>query len=43
VRTQLFNADDVDGMIADGKITHGLCLSAWYLYQMRVQRSRSRT
>lgn len=43
VRTGLYSGDDVSEMIANGKITHALCLSAWYLYQMRVQRSRSRT
>jgi ADP-ribose pyrophosphatase len=43
VRMQLFSMSDVDEMIANGKITHGLCWSAWYLYQIRVQRSRSRT
>jgi ADP-ribose pyrophosphatase len=43
VHTRLYDPEEVDAMIADGTINHGLCLSAWYLYQTRVQRSRSRT
>jgi 8-oxo-dGTP pyrophosphatase MutT (NUDIX family) len=43
VRTRLFEPAEIPRMIDDGTITHGLVVSAWYLYQRRVQRSRSRT
>lgn len=43
VRSRVFNLEEMPGLFADGKITHGLCVAAWHLYQMRVQRSRSRT
>lgn len=43
VRPQLFAGDAMPRLIADGRITHGLCIAAWHLYQSRVQRSRSRT
>ncbi len=43
VRSRLHDAADIPRMIEDGTITHGLVVSAWCLYQMRVQRSRSRT
>ena len=43
VHTRLFDAVEIPRMIDNGTITHGLVVSAWYLYQRRVQRSRSRT
>jgi 8-oxo-dGTP pyrophosphatase MutT (NUDIX family) len=43
VRPQLFVADAMPRLMADGRVTHGLCIAAWHLYQSRVQRSRSRT
>jgi 8-oxo-dGTP pyrophosphatase MutT (NUDIX family) len=43
VRPLLFAADAMPRLIAEGRITHGLCIAAWHLYQSRVQRSRSRT
>lgn len=43
VHTRLLEPSEMDAMIADGRITHALCISAWHLYQRRVQRSRSRT
>jgi ADP-ribose pyrophosphatase len=43
VRSRLFDPAEVPRMIEDSIITHGLAVSAWHLYQSRVQRSRSRT
>ena len=43
VRPLLFQVDVMPELIATGRITHGLCIAAWHLYQSRVQRSRSRT
>lgn len=43
VRARLFPLNEIPELIADGPITHALVVSAWTLYQSRVQRSRSRT
>ena len=43
VHSHLFPVGEMDALIAGSRITHALCISAWHLYQMRVQRSRSRT
>lgn len=43
VRPLLFDIDELARLIESGRITHGLCVAAWHLYQSRVQRSRSRT
>ena len=43
VRPLLFDVAEMPGLIAGGRITHGLCIAAWHLYQSRVQRSRSRS
>lgn len=43
VRSRLYPEEELPRMIASGAITHGLVISAWHLYQSRVQRSRSRT
>ncbi|HEX6066420.1 MAG TPA: NUDIX hydrolase [Longimicrobiales bacterium] len=43
VRPLLFDVDAMPELIASGRVTHGLCIAAWHLYQSRVQRSRSRT
>jgi 8-oxo-dGTP pyrophosphatase MutT (NUDIX family) len=43
IRTRLEDVAEVPRMIENGTITHGLVVSAWYLYQSLVQRSRSRT
>jgi ADP-ribose pyrophosphatase len=43
VRAKLYPMDAMDELIDNGEITHGLCVSAWHLYQRRVQRSLSRT
>lgn len=43
VRARLFARDEIPQLFEDEKITHGLCVAAWHLYQRRVQRSRSRT
>ena len=39
VRTRLLELEEIPRMIVDGTITHGLVVSAWFLYQSRVQRS----
>jgi ADP-ribose pyrophosphatase len=43
VKVRLVAASDVDRLISQGEITHGLAVAAWHLYHSRVQRSRSRT
>jgi ADP-ribose pyrophosphatase len=43
VRSRLHHEHEIPDLMESGKITHGLVISAWHLYQRRVQRSRSRT
>lgn len=43
VKVRVYDVDEMEALIASTKITHALTVSAWYLYQSRVQRSRSRT
>ncbi len=43
VRSHLYDALQIPELIDSGHITHGLVVSAWHLYQRRVQRLRSRT
>jgi 8-oxo-dGTP pyrophosphatase MutT (NUDIX family) len=43
VAIHLFDVAQLPELIDSARITHGLCLAAWHLYQSRVQRSRSRT
>ena len=43
IKVRLLEVDVLSGMIADGRITHGLSVAAWHLFYKRVQRSRSRT
>jgi 8-oxo-dGTP pyrophosphatase MutT (NUDIX family) len=42
VKLRLIDVRDVEELISSSAITHGLSISAWHLYQSRVQRSRSR-
>ena len=42
IRIRVVSEAEVEDLIADGAITHGLSITAWHMYQMRVQRSRSR-
>jgi ADP-ribose pyrophosphatase len=42
VKLRVVEADDVEELIGNHEITHGLSVAAWYLYR-RVHRSRSRT
>jgi ADP-ribose pyrophosphatase len=43
VEIRLCDAAELPHLIETARITHGLTVAAWYLYQSRVQRSRSRT
>jgi 8-oxo-dGTP pyrophosphatase MutT (NUDIX family) len=43
VHARLYDVEAIPGLIASSRISHGLCVAAWHLYQSRVQRSRSRT
>ena len=43
VKVRIHDVGEIEDLIANHEVTHGLTVSAWYLYQSRVQRSRSRT
>ena len=43
VKLHVIEQSDVENLITANRITHGLSIAAWHLFQSRVQRSRSRT